>query len=90
MTNLFRYGGPYEIAISSYGSSIADLPIRFGSSIADLPIRFARQFGATFNSADIVLGTVIGGIVFYYLIERFLKKSPRQIMKMVPFVGKKL
>ena len=79
MTNLFRYGGPYEIAISQYGSTIADLPIRF-----------ARQFGATFNTADVLIGTVLGGFVFYYLVNRFLNKTPRQIAKMIPIVGKSL
>lgn len=89
MTNLFRYGGPYEIAITSYGSTLADLPIQFGSTLADLPIRFARQFGATFNATDTLIGAVIGGLVLYYLVERFGKTSPRKIMRMIPFVGKK-
>lgn len=79
MTNVFKSGGPYEIAITQYGSTLADLPIRFG-----------RMFGATFNGADLLIGTVLGGLVFYYIIQRFGNKSPRQIMKMIPIVGKSL
>lgn len=76
MSNLFRYGGPYEISIDSYGSTIADLPIKF-----------AHQFSRTF-SMDYIGGMVIGGLILYYLIERFIKKSPRGILKMIPILGK--
>ena len=70
MTNLFKFGGPYEIAVTQYGSSLADLPIKF-----------ARQFGATFGTVDWMLGAALGGFVLYYLVERFLKTTPRKALK---------
>lgn len=77
MSNLFRYGGPYEIAIDSYGSTLADLPIKF-----------AHQFSRSFGTFDYLSGMIIGGLVLYYLIERFGKKTPRGLLKLIPFVGK--
>jgi len=77
MTNLFKNSGPYEISISQYGSTLADLPIRF-----------ARQFGATFGPADWILGASIGGFLLWGVVEYFLKKSPLRIAKGIPIVGK--
>ncbi|MBU1173457.1 MAG: hypothetical protein KKD44_28150 [Proteobacteria bacterium] len=76
MTNLFKSGGPYEIAISQYGSTLADLPIRFG-----------RMFGATYSPADWALGALLGGFVLYGALEFFLKKSPLTMAKQIPFIG---
>ena len=79
MTRLFSNSGPYEISISQYGSTLADLPIRF-----------ARQFGATFNHVDIILGATVGGLALWYVLDRFLKITPRKLLKMIPIVGKSL
>jgi len=76
MTNLFKSSGPYEIAISQYGSTLADLPIRFG-----------RMFGAKFEPADWILGALIGGFVLYGTLEYFLKKSPLTMAKQIPIIG---
>lgn len=75
MTNLFKNSGPYEIAISQYGSTLADLPIRFAS-----------QFNAAFGFP--IVDVIVGGLVFWYLIERFAKKSPKGVLKMIPIIGK--
>ena len=79
MTNLFKYGGPYEIAITQYGSTLADLPIRF-----------ARQFGGSFGAFDMAVGAVVGGLVLWGLVEYFTKKSPVRVTKSIPFIGKYL
>ncbi len=74
---LFSSGGPYEISISQYGSTLADLPIKF-----------ARQFGGTFNSFDMLIGAVLGGFLLWGAVEFFAKKTPLKLAKGIPVVGK--
>jgi hypothetical protein len=77
MTNLFRNSGPYEISISQYGSSLADLPIKF-----------ARQFGATFGAADLAIGAALLGFVLWGAVEYFTKTTPLKLIRGAPVVGK--
>jgi hypothetical protein len=77
MTNLFKTSGPYEISISQYGSTLADMPIKFLS-----------QFGATFSAVDWALGALLGGFIVYAAVEYFTKKSPLKYAKSIPVVGK--
>jgi len=75
MTLLFKNGGPYAIAISQYGSTLADLPIKFGNHFAMHPVETAVAAG-------------LGGLILWGLVEYFTKKSPVKITRSIPFIGK--
>jgi hypothetical protein len=75
MTNLFKNSGPYEISISQYGSTLADLPLKFAS-------RFA-----TFGPAEWIMTAVVS-LAFWTVLDKFFSVTPRKIVKKVPLIGK--